>query len=124
MHPKGLCSGFPAAGRVLRALLRVSNVCVELLENCASLSGPGRIPIQEGERPSPGDFGLCISSALLKTSTFCVIKLLLSSYGTQSTSLVPLFPHTGTALPWSVLLHLCPLLSCPSWKSTVTPRSR
>lgn len=101
----------------------MSKLCVEMLEKRVSLSGSGRIPIQEGERPSPGDFRLCISSVLLTTSTFCVIKLPFS-YGTQSTSLVPLFPHTGTALPWSVLLHLCPLLSCPSWKSTVTPRSR
>lgn len=96
---------------------------MEMLEKCVSLSGSSKILIQEGERPSPGDFRLCISSVLLTTSTFCVIKLPFS-YGTQSNSLVPLFPRTGTALPWSVLLHLCPLLSCPSWKSTVTPRSR
>lgn len=101
----------------------MSKVCVEMLEKRVSLSGSGKILIQEGERPSPGDFGLCISSALLAASTFCVIKLF-SSYSTQSTPLVPLFPRTGTALPCSVLLHLCPLLSCPSWKSTVTPRSR
>lgn len=102
----------------------MSKVCVEMLEKRVSLSGSGRILIQEGEKPSPGDFGLCISSVLLTTSTFCVIKLPFSSYSTRSTSLVPLFPRTGTTLPWSVLLHLCPLLSCPSWKSTVTPRSR
>lgn len=37
----------------------------------------------------------------------------------------PRVPSSGhSVLPWSVLLHPCPLLPRPSWKSTVTPRNR
>lgn len=106
---------------VLRALLHLSNTRVEVLDECASLSDSSRTRIQEGERPCPEGLGLCISPALLKSGIFCVIKLSSS----RARCFDPCGPSQGQSLlPWPVVLHPCPLLPCPSWKSTVTPRSR
>lgn len=55
---------------------------------------------------------------------FCITKLSSFPQSSQNTYLISVCPYMGTALPWSFLLHLCPLLSYPSWKSTETPRNR
>lgn len=106
-------------GHVLRALLCLSSVCMEVLKECALLTNSSRMLIQGGER-------LCreTSGSVLILLCFCIIKLMSFSQSSQDTYLILMCPYMGTALPWSVLLHLCPLLSYSSWKSTVTPRNR
>lgn len=64
------------------------------------------------------------SGSVLILLRFCIIKLMSFSQSSQDTYLILVCPYMGTALPWSVLLHLCPLLFYSSWKSTVTPRNR
>lgn len=107
-----------STGTALRALLCLSIECLEVLKECALLTNSSRMLIQEGERLCVGDLGFCIHLTVL------FIIELLSFQSRQNTYLIPVYPYMGTALPWSVLLHLCPLLSYPSWKNTETPRNR
>jgi len=67
---------------------------VEVLDECASLLDSSRTGIQDGERPRPGDLGLCVCRALLRRGIFCAVKLLSSSQSTESPSLT-LRPLTG-----------------------------